>query len=379
VGLSLSAKSLVEHLSPGERQLVEIAKGLNQQARLMILDEPTTSLTDRETRALFALLATLKQEGLALVYVSHTLDDVLSISDQIVVLRDGEVVGEGPKADFTTRRLVSLMVGRELEQQYPAVPPEACQEQGEVVLSVAGLTRASVVQQASFDLHRGEILGIAGLMGSGRTELARLLFGLDRSDQGTITLQGERIDGYSTRKRMERGLAFVTESRREDGLCMAAPIDDNLCLVSAPRYTRWFGALRRRTLASAMTAIRQGVQLPATVLGTRPVRTLSGGNQQKVVLGKWLLSQPIVLIMDEPTRGIDVGAKLEIYRKMVELALQGVALLLISSELEELLGMCHRILVMSQGHFCDELQRSEFHRERILDAALQAHTARGTP
>lgn len=375
VGLSVPTGMRVEDLSAGERQLVEIAKALHTDAKLMILDEPTTSLTERETQSLFTLLTALKAQGMAMIYISHSLGDVRRLCDQIVVLRDGAVVGEGPAGTFDSARLVSLMVGRDLAHQYPLHRATVRQE---VALSVRNVSQPGVLENITFDLFAGEILGLAGLMGSGRTELARILVGLDPHAQGSVRLRQGAIQRLSTRARVERGMAMLTESRREDGLCMSASIDDNVGLVAAPRYaTSWLGGLRLRWLKRAIDDVRTAVQLTPTAAGHRPVRTLSGGNQQKVVLAKWLLNQPKVLILDEPTRGIDVGAKYEIYRLIVDLAADGVAVLVISSELEELLGLCHRILVMSQGEIKDELTRNQFDRERILRAALQSHLERG--
>jgi ABC-type sugar transport system ATPase subunit len=375
VELKVSTTLKVEELSAGERQLVEIARALNSDARLMILDEPTTSLTPRETGSLFALLHSLRRQGMAWIYISHALDDVQRLCDRVVVLRDGAVVGSGLAGELTSSRLVALMVGRDLDQQFPPWPSAPV---GDVVLAARHLTHPGVIENISFDLHAGEILGLSGLMGSGRTELARVLFGLDPHGEGTLRLGGESIAGLTTRERIRRGMALLTESRRDDGLCLSGSIDDNLGLVAGPRYAgRWLGRMRRSALSQAIADMRRSVRLTSEAAGHRPVRTLSGGNQQKVVLGKWLLNAPRVLILDEPTRGIDVGARFEIYRMIMDLAAEGVAVLIISSELEELLGLCHRILVMSQGEIRDELPRDAFDRERILRAALASHLAGG--
>jgi ABC-type sugar transport system ATPase subunit len=391
VGLESPPQTLVERLSTGERQLVEIAKALGADARVIILDEPTTSLSSRECDRLFALMNQLRSRGLALIYISHALGDVLRLCDDLVVLRDGEMVGGGPAADFNHERLVALMVGRQLSQLYPerlrVTGPRPDGEGGDPAgrdlirlpaasrkpaLEVRSVSRPGVVHDVSFTLAEGEVLGLAGLMGAGRSELARILFGLDPHSSGEIRLQGERLEGHP-RRRIRRGVAFLTEDRRQEGLCLEASVADNLALVTLTQHgrtpLRW---LDMAGLRAAIRRMREAVRLSPTVRDTQPVRTLSGGNQQKVVLGKWLLAEPRVLILDEPTRGIDVGAKFEIYQLIHQRADRGAGVLVISSEIEELIGICDRILVMCQGGVSGEFQRHEFDRERILRAALHA-------
>jgi ribose transport system ATP-binding protein len=396
---------LVERLSAGERQLVEIARALSSQPRLILFDEPTTSLSDRETRQFFALLERLRARGLTMIYISHTLGDVLRFSDQLAVLRDGALVAHGPREEFDLDRLVTLMVGRRLDRLFPvrqpvgetAVPSRAAESSdvaGQTVqaygepgvgplapanaplLEVRGLTRSGVVHDISFKLHAGEVLGLFGLMGAGRSELARILFGLEPFEQGSIHVRGRPLASPQPIRCLREGVAFLTESRHEDGLALEASIADNLALVTLRRHARrGTGWLNRATLAQAVRGIRQAVRLTPTAHDTAPVRTLSGGNQQKVVLGKWLLAQPQVLILDEPTRGIDVGAKFEIYQLIVQRAEAGAGVLFISSELEELIGLCDRLLVMRRGELVEELRRAEFDRERILRAALHERSA----
>lgn len=386
VGLSLSPDTLVERLSAGERQLVEIAKALSIEPRLIILDEPTTSLTARETEHLFALLGRLRARGIAMIYISHALNDVLRLCDSIVVLRDGAVVGQGPRAEWTVERMITLMVGREMEQLFPQRPrfnptppsppaagPGSASGAGssDTLLEVAGVTQPGIVADISFRLRAGEVLGISGLMGSGRTELARILFGLDPASRGSIHLAGRPIERLSPRERVAAGLAFLTESRRDEGLCLNASIADNLALVSLPRHaSRPTGWLNQGGLDSALQTARRAVTLSASARDRQPVKTLSGGNQQKVVLAKWLLNEPRVFILDEPTRGIDVGAKHEVYSLINQLVGRGAGVLMISSEIEELIGMCDRILVMNRGRIRDEIHLHQFDRERILKAAL---------
>jgi len=368
VNLPHAPDTLIERLSAGERQLVEIAKALALDARLIILDEPTTSLTARETERLFAILARLRARGLSLIYISHSLDHVLRLCDQIVVLRDGAVVANEPAVRFAMDRLVSLMVGREITQLFP---PRAARPTKEVVLDVRDVAQPGIVRGIAFQLCRGEVLGLSGLMGAGRSELARILFGLDPCAAGDIRLEGESIRHLPASERIERGLAFLTEDRRAEGLCPEASIADNVTLVALPRLLRsWLGWLDRPRVAAEVRRMREAVKLTPTARDGQPVKTLSGGNQQKVVLAKWLLQEPKVFLLDEPTRGIDVGARYEVYRLIRQLAARGTGVLLISSEVEELLGMCDRILVMRGGAIRDTIEPHEFDRERILRAAL---------
>ena len=380
VGLVLPPAMPVEGLSTGERQLVEVAHALSFDARLILFDEPTTSLSKREADRLFALIRQLRDEGRSILFISHALGDVLKLSDDVAVLRDGEVVGRGRAAQFDQGRLVALMVGRELKQLFPerrtSVPrnsPDAAEAESAScapLLEVRNISQPGVVQDISFSLRHGEVLGLSGLMGAGRTELARILFGLDPHQGGAVTVAGQPLNG-PPRQRIRLGLGLLTESRRDDGLCLDASVGDNLALVTLPGRTRtplrW---LDFPNLREALAKVREAVRLQPKLTNEQPARTLSGGNQQKVVLAKWLLAKPKVLILDEPTRGIDVGAKSEIYQLIRELAEGGAGVLVISSELEELTGLCDRILVMNQGRITGEFAHGAFDRERLLNAAL---------
>ncbi len=382
VGLARSPATPVERLSAGERQLVEIAKALGREAWLLILDEPTSSLGMREAERLFAVLDRLRAAGMATIYISHALGDVLRLCDDVVVLRDGEVAGAGPRGEFSQERMIALMVGRSLSHVFPvrarrareapsSAGPATPAPASPPALEARRVSVPGVVRDISFSLAHGEVVGVAGVMGAGRSELARILFGLVPCDRGEILLDGRPVHRHAPRRRIRQGLAFLTENRREEGLCMEAAIADNIALVSLRRHAR--GPLRlldAETLRGAVGAVREAVRLSPAAHDLQPVKTLSGGNQQKVVLAKWLLAEPGVLILDEPTRGIDVGAKSEIYQLIHGLAAQGAGVLFISSELEELLGLCDRILVMRRGEIGAAFRREEFDRERILAAAL---------
>jgi ribose transport system ATP-binding protein len=387
VGLSLAPETLVERLSAGERQLVEIAKTLSLSPRLIILDEPTTSLSAREMENLFELMRKLRERGVAMIYISHILGDVLRLCDDIVVLRDGDVVGSGPREEFTSERMISLMVGRELTQLYPKRAVESgsvtrstdetrdalriTEPQSEPLLELRGVTQPHIVRDISFALHSGEVLGISGLMGAGRSELVRIIFGLNPYASGEILLNGQPLPRCGPRGRIQHGIAFLTEDRRHEGLCLEASIAENLALVNLRHHARTpLKFLNLNSWRSAVRTMRAAVKVSSNARDEQPVKTLSGGNQQKVVLGKWLMAEPRVFILDEPTRGIDVGAKFEIYQLIHQLADLGAGVLVISSEMEELIGICDRILVMNQGEIRDELRAGEFDRERMLRAAL---------
>ena len=381
VGLTLPPTTLVERLSASERQLVEIARALSLDAKLIILDEPTTSLGAREVNQLFALVRQLREEGRSCIFISHALGDVLRLCDEVVVLRDGEVVSTGATTEFDLNRLVTLMVGRELKQLFPkrrnesgangldtAASPRA---RTTPLLELREVTQPHIARNVSFSLNRGEVLGIAGLMGAGRSELARIIFGLDPFASGEILFKGKPLARNRTRQRVQRGVAFMTESRREDGLCMEASLADNLALVALPNHTRSpLGLINLAGLRYAVSKMRESVRLQPRLSNGQPARTLSGGNQQKVVFAKWLLALPQVFILDEPTRGIDIGAKSEIYQLILDRADAGCGVLIISSEIEELTGLCDRILVLNRGRISAELPREKFDREEILRAAL---------
>lgn len=364
VGLSVPPDTLVASLAPGEQQLVEIAKALMADPRLIIFDEPTTSLTSREIERLFVIIAELKSRNIGIIYISHALDDVRAICDEIVVLRDGTVADEGDAVSMPIDRIVSAMVGRSFDRVFPH--REAAKLPQDLRLSVQGLTKNGFVREVSFDLHAGEILGLGGLMGSGRSELARMIFGLDGYDSGRVELDGNILPGSDPLASIRNGLAFLTEDRRVEGLLLRQSIAWNISLPNLVKSGHALSGLDNQMLETG--AREQAGSLNIKAPGVRvPVATLSGGNQQKVVIAKWLAVSPSVLILDEPTRGIDIGSKVEIYALINKLAQEGMAVLLISSENEELLGLSDRILVLSHGELVDSISRGD---EQFNDAGV---------
>lgn len=372
LNLPLSPQTLVDRLTPGERQLVEIAKALSTGAEIIIFDEPTTSLTAAETQRLFDIIRDLRQQGKSMIYISHNLGNVLEIAEDVVVLRDGRVVDAGPGQDFTIDRMISRMVGRTIDQVFPTRDSKPSEE---IVLEVKGLSQTGIVRDINLPLHKAEVLGLFGLMGSGRTELARMLFGLEPFEKGEILVNGVPCDHICAGDSIRRGMAFVTENRREEGLLMEATVVDNIGLVALPAFAAaWFPRLlRHRRLGDAVARTAESMRIKSGPVARTLAKNLSGGNQQKVVIGKWLMSQPTIFIMDEPTRGIDVGAKCEVYGIINDLAARGTGILLISSELEELMGLCDRIVVMSKGEITGGFDRAEFAQEPILHAAFKGH------
>jgi ribose transport system ATP-binding protein len=373
VDLDVSPDMRVERLAPGERQLVEVAKALSMDASVIIFDEPTTSLTARETERLFGLIGRLHDDGATIIYISHILRDVMELSDAVAVLRDGSLVAKGPQAEFTIDRMISSMVGRDIENLYPerSAPPTK-----ELKLEVRNLSKVGISHQIDLQLHKGEVLGIFGLMGSGRSELAQIIFGLEGFDEGEVLIDGQPVRRLSPNRNIRDGMAFVTENRREEGLMMEAMVSDNLALAALPEYTsRIVKRIRSGSLAKAVKETVDILSIKVNDAFKNEAKGLSGGNQQKVVLGKWLMTEPSILIIDEPTRGVDVGAKYEIYEIIDQIASRGTAVLFISSEIEELIGMCDRILVMGQGEVLGSFGRAEFDQEAILRTAFREQAA----
>ncbi|MFZ5831700.1 MAG: sugar ABC transporter ATP-binding protein [Planctomycetota bacterium] len=367
VGLDAEPATLVSSLSPGERQLVEIAKAVRTSPRVIVFDEPTTSLGKGQAERLFEIIARLRSQGTAVVYISHNLGDVLRLSQRVAVLRDGRVQAHRPAREFTVDEMISLMVGRSLQNLFP----KRTHTRGETVLEVRGVSQSGVVRDISFSLHRGEILGVSGLMGSGRTELARMLFGMDPFEQGEIRVHGLPVGRPNPRRSIKRKIGFLTEDRRGEGILGEASIEDNVALVSLSDYAGPpLGLIRQNAIRRRVQEIVGSLGLQYASLQKQPAKTLSGGNQQKVVLAKWLISGAEVLILDEPTRGVDVGAKADIYAQICRLVADGAAVLLISSEIEELVGLCDRILIMTEGEIRAIVDREGFDRDEMLRSAF---------
>ncbi|WP_437963453.1 sugar ABC transporter ATP-binding protein [Sorangium sp. So ce260] len=369
VGLSLSPTTPVSALTAGQMQMVEIAKALSVNARIIIMDEPTSSLTAGESRELFAIVRKLRADGIGIIYISHRMDDVMSLADRITVLRDGRHVGDLPRAEATHDRIVTMMVGRELSGRY--FPEKRGRPPREPVLVVSDLLVPGAPAGVSFTALGGEILGFAGLIGSGRTELMQAIFGATRALGGAMTLGGAPYLPRSTRDAIDRGVCLAPEDRKRHGLVLPMTLVENTSLPSLGRYSR-FGWLRREAERRAARDEVARLRIKTPTLDQRAVN-LSGGNQQKVVLGKWLSMSPRVLILDEPTRGIDVGAKAEIYRHMAALVDEGMTLLMVSSDMEEILGMSDRVVVMHERRIKGVVPREGLTQERI--AALMTGSA----
>ncbi|AFT87899.1 sugar ABC transporter ATP-binding protein [Paraburkholderia phenoliruptrix] len=364
LGVDLRADQLVRGLSIADQQVIEIAKALSLNANVLIMDEPTAALSLPEVERLFAIVRKLRERDVAILFITHRLDEVFALTQRVTIMRDGAKVFDGLTADLTTEAIVAKMVGRDLETFYPKAerPP------GEVRLSVRGLTRVGVFKDISFDVREGEIVALAGLVGAGRSEVARAIFGIDPLDAGEIMIGGQRLSAGSPAAAVRAGLALVPEDRRQQGLALELSIARNASMTVLGRLVK-HGLITARS--ETALANRWGTRLRLKAGDPNaPVGTLSGGNQQKVVLGKWLATGPKVLIIDEPTRGIDVGAKAEVYSALAELVRDGMAVLMISSELPEVLGMADRVLVMHEGRISADIARAEADEERIMAAAL---------
>ena len=353
----------VRDLSVAQQQMVEIAKAIAVQAKILIMDEPTAALGERETEILFETVRGLKTQGIAIIFITHRLEEMFRIADRVVVLRDGQRVGEIPVAQATPERVVQMMVGRSLQEIFHKEAVSI----GGPVLEVRGLTRRGAVKDVSFTLHRGEILGFAGLVGAGRTETARLLFGADPRDSGEILLEGKPLTVSSPAEAVKAGLGLVPEDRGQQGLVLKMPVQENIVLATLPGHSS-AGWMNRPAVAQTAQDFVQRLTIRTPHLRQKAM-LLSGGNQQKVVLAKWLASQPRVLIMDEPTRGIDVGAKAEVHALMSSLARSGIGIIMISSELPEIMAMSDRILVMHEGRVAAILSRQEATQELIMGYA----------
>ena len=365
VGLDVSPRTIVNTLTTGRQQMVEIAKALSINARVLIMDEPTSSLSQHETEALYRVVKELRAKGVSIVYISHRLGEVQELADRVVVLRDGENAGELQRAEISHDRMVKLMVGRDLSQFYVRTSHPL----REPLLEVSELvTPAHPGKPLSFTVRGGEIVGLAGLVGAGRTELTRVLFGVDQPLSGTVKVAGKPVHLRSPRDAIAAGMALVPEDRKQHGLVLEMSVRQNIGLPGLRQHQRPAGFLNRQAESrdSSEMIAKLSIKTPTS---KQSAQLLSGGNQQKIVIGKWLTLGPRVLLLDEPTRGIDIGAKQEIYKLMEQLAQQGVAILFVSSEMEEILGMSDRALVMHEGRITGELRRDQLSEEAVMRLA----------
>jgi len=363
LNLNLDVKMPVKALSIGQKQMVEIAKALSFETELIIMDEPTDALTDQETESLFAVIRALVASGKSIVYISHRLKEIFEICDDVTVLRDGQFIAEKPVSEIDENLLIELMVGRRLEEQYPYIDCKT----NEKVFKVEALSNR-FVRNIQFELFKGEILGVAGLMGAGRTELAKSIYGHLKCDEKRMLLNDVAIHVSSEKEGLKKGIAYVSEDRKKDGLVLGMSVCNNVTLSSLEKYSR-MGIIDKKAEKSEVESYQKSMSIKTPTI-KQPVKLLSGGNQQKVSIAKSLSAKPKVLILDEPTRGVDVGAKKEIYELMNAFKKEGLGILMISSEIPELLGVCDRIMVMKQGEISGILTRSEATQEKIMRLAI---------
>ena len=363
LGVTLDVRTPVCELSIAQQQMVEVAKATSRGASIIAMDEPSATLTEHELENLFGLIRRLSSEGVSIIYISHRLEEIFQIADRVTVLRDGSLIETRNVTDVNREDIIRMMVGRELKDKIPKVSAEL----GEVALSLRNVNRLGVLHNISLEVRRGEILGLAGLVGAGRTEVARAIFGADPIDSGEIWLNGRRVRVGSPRDAIRLGIGLVTEDRKVLGLVLGMAVRENISLANLGRLSMLGFVLRRKEREAANQLVEDlSIKTPSV---EQSVQNLSGGNQQKVVLAKWLFTQSRVLIFDEPTRGIDVGAKTEIYQLMNRLVEQGVAIIMISSELPEIMGMSDRIIVMHEGEIAGEMSREEATQEKIMHLA----------
>ena len=363
----IDEKEIVRRLSIAEQQMVEICKALSYNSEVIIMDEPSATLTSKELTLLFEILKRLKKMGITVIYISHRLEEIFEICDRVTVLRDGQHIHTGDVADVDRKKLISMMVGRELENEYP----KEIFERGEPILEVKNLNRPGVLKDINFTLYKGEVLGFAGLVGSGRTELARTIFGADYNKHitGEVVIKGEQVSISKVQDATNRGVALIPEDRKTQGLVLGMTVKENISMANIKRVkTKGFlSKSKEKVLAKDyIKALRI-----ATPDENRQVRNLSGGNQQKVVIAKWLAADSEIMILDEPTRGVDVGAKAEIYKLLNSFVKEGKAVIMISSDMPEVIGMSDRILVFREGSIVGEFSRDEVTQEKILDKAIQ--------
>jgi ribose transport system ATP-binding protein len=365
IGSSLNPETLVKDINVGDMQMVEIVKALSKKSKIIVMDEPTTALTDVETVKLFEVMRKLKSQGIAIIYITHRMDEIFEICDKVEVLRDGKYIGSTDVNQVTKDDLITMMVGRKLEEQFPHIEVPA----GEKMIEVKGISYGNRVKNVSFDVKKGEILGLAGLMGAGRTEVAKLIFGEFKKSSGEILIEGKKVEINSPKAAIKAGIAYLSEDRKQEGLNLNMTTGKNMTLCALKQYEKAFLRLDQRQERKIVNQYIDKLSIKTTG-PDQMIRNLSGGNQQKVIISKWLLLNPRILIVDEPTRGIDVGAKKEIYDILNKLKQEGKAIIVISSDMPEILGITDRILVMHEGEITGELKRSEASQEAVMKYAL---------
>ncbi|MGG5462248.1 sugar ABC transporter ATP-binding protein [Clostridium sp. B9] len=365
IGCNISPNRLVSTLNVGEKQMIEIAKALTKNARIIIMDEPTTALTDVETENLFKVIESLREKGIAIIYISHRMEEIFKICHRVEVLRDGKYAGSAEIKDIDNDQLIAMMVGRKIEDQFPYRDVKM----GDIALEVKDLSCKEGVKNASFKVRKGEILGIAGLMGSGRTELAKTIFGEYKKTSGTVKLNGKELNVKNINDAIRNGICYLSEDRKKEGCVLGLSVGDNMTICNLDKYENKMKVLDRKKESADIDYYIKKINIK-TPSSKQFIKNLSGGNQQKVILAKWLMLSPEVLIIDEPTRGIDVGAKKEIYELLNELKASGKAIIMVSSDLPEVLGISDRIMVMSEGKVSGELSRQEANQQSIMKLAV---------
>lgn len=355
LNIDVDPKTIIGTLSVSQRQMVEIAKAVSYNAKILVLDEPTSSLTREEVDHLFEIINRLRDRGVGMIYISHKMEEILQISDDVTIMRDGQWIATKNAAELTTDDIIKLMVGRSLTERFPPKTNTV----GEVLMEVKGLTGKYMPSciDASFELHKGEILGVAGLVGSRRTELLETIFGIAHKEKGEVILNGKPVDNKDSKTAIKNGFALLTEERRATGIIPLQSITFNSVLANIAAYKK-YGLLSNKKMSEDTKWVIESMKVKTPSAKTH-IKSLSGGNQQKVIIGRWLLTEPEVLLLDEPTRGIDVGAKFEIYQLIIDLAKKGKGIIVVSSEMPELIGICDRIMVMSNGHVAGTLDMKQ--------------------
>lgn len=364
--IDIAPDELVRNLSVASRQMVEIAKAVSYDSEILIMDEPTSALTEREVAHLFRIINALRSKGTGIIYITHKMSELFEIADEVSVFRDGEHIATKPSKELTRDDVIRMMVGRDIDQMFPKIPAQI----GDVVLSVRNLTLQGVFEDVSFDLRAGEILGVAGLVGAGRSNIAETIFGVTPATSGTIHVNGKPVTIRSPQVAMKHGMAFLTEDRKETGCFLGLTVLENMQISALQSGFYRNGFVEQRRLTQACTDLKDALKVKTPSM-EQLILNLSGGNQQKALIGRWLLTKPKILILDEPTRGIDVGAKAEIHRMISTLAAEGLAVIMISSELPEILGMSDRVLTISQGKLTGILDRAEADQVKIMELAAQ--------